>query len=53
MATYRIRDIECDGIVHEVETDATGSALERFERGLERKVDPERFYIEYPPAEES
>lgn len=46
MKTYKIIDLETSEVVHAIETDKTGSNLDRFEDGLYRKVDFERFYIE-------
>lgn len=49
---FHVRDLETLGVVHTVETTKTGAALERVERGLLRKVDLDRFYVdEEGPAE--
>lgn len=40
---YEVRDCETDEIVHEITHD--GHNTDRFESGLYRKVDFERFYV--------
>lgn len=43
--TYEIRDVETDEVVHPITTDKQGGALDRFEDGLYRRTDLDRFYI--------
>lgn len=51
MRTYKIVETATGKVEHTIETDATGSSLDRFEDGLYPKVDFERFHIEGPEDE--
>jgi len=43
---YVVRRLGTDEIVHVVETHHTGSALKKFEDGLYRKVDLDRYWVD-------
>lgn len=42
----KIRDLVTGEVIHEMETDKTGSQLQKVLQGLCRKVDLGRFYID-------
>lgn len=52
MANVYVKDIDTDEIIHTVETNKTGRALEKMVRGMLMRIDLDRFYVDDSEADQ-